>query len=146
MAIANENQGDVIISIGTVTIVDPASLVAIFKVNEITVATKTKSDLASTTYTVPSGKKFKIKTFGASYDTQGSPIFIRLEKQTSGAGAFAVLFRISLQVNGQDQSNFEMIFPGDGLLIGSATDVFKITYESALAKGSLWAGFTGNEY
>jgi hypothetical protein len=120
---------------------EAAGAAAVLKSAEITVATKVESDLSGVTYTVPTGKTFKLYTFNGSYDT-AAPMFLRLKKQTGGAGAFVTLFRISLKQQGQDESNFEIALP-DGLNVGVATDVFKVTYESALSKGTLWAGFTG---
>lgn len=116
----------------------------ILRQNEITVSTKTKTDLPSSTYTVASGKTFALSTFGGSFDTQ-SPMYLRLEKQTGGTGSFVTLFRVTLKQHGQDESNYQVTMP-QPVIVGTAGDVFKITYESALAKGKLWAGFVGLEY
>jgi hypothetical protein len=116
----------------------------ILKQNEITVATKTESDLSGTTYTVPTGKIFRLVTFHGSFDIQ-SPIFLRFKKQTACTGSWATLFRISLKIHGQDESSFEMVFP-NGVNVGVAGDCFKVTYASDLSKGSLWSGYTGVEF
>jgi hypothetical protein len=142
MAIANENIGEQSISVGSVVIADPASYVSIYKSSEITVATKTKTQLVS--YTVPSGKTFKLYTMEANFDLQSSPLYLRLEKQTAGAGAWAVIARLTLQIHGQDPSDQQLVWP-EGLKIASASDILRLTYESALARGSLWAQFTGVE-
>lgn len=116
----------------------------ILKQAEISVATKAESDLTGTTYTVAAGKSFRLMTFGGSYDTQ-SPMYLRLKKQTACTGSFVTQFRISLKQQGQDESNYQVNMP-TGLTLGEAGDCFKITYQSALSKGTLWSGFTGTEY
>jgi len=126
---------------GTSTaVMTPSNIV---KQNEISIAVKTQTVLPSSTYTVPAGKTFSLTTFGGSYDGQ-QPMYIRFQKQTGGSGAFATVLRETLSVNGQDSSNFSIIIP-TGLLVGVATDVFQITYEAAVARGTLWAGYTGIE-
>jgi hypothetical protein len=50
-----------------------------------------------------------------------------------------------LKQHGQDESNHQIDF-SLALVVGTAGDKFKITYESALAKGTLWAGYSGVEY
>lgn len=122
----------------------PATFATIYRSNEITVATKTETDLPTATYTVPSGKIFVLTSLSANYDTQ-SPLIIRLKKQTGGAGSFVTIRRLTLKQHGQDPSDVHHLFPF-GLVIGDPTDIIKITYESALARGSLWAAFTGIEY
>jgi hypothetical protein len=116
----------------------------ILRQSEISVTTKIESDLPSSTYTVPAGKSFRLSTFGGSFDIM-SPMYVRLKKQTGGTGSFVTFLRFTLKIHGQDESDFQMVFP-HGLNIGSAGDVFKITYESALAKGTFWGGFVGVEY
>jgi len=132
------------LSTTTVLVSELAPTTAVLKQNEIAIATRTESDLVNTTYTVAAGKKFKLTSFGGSYDTQ-APMYLRLKKQTGGAGAFVTIFRVTLKQHGQDESNFDRLLPL-GLNIGVAGDVFKITYESGLARGSLWAGYTGVEF
>lgn len=122
----------------------PATFATIQKGYEITVATKTETDLPTATYTVPSGKIFVLTSLSANYDT-ASPLIIRLKKQTGGTGSFVTIRRLTLKQHGQDPSDVHHLFPF-GLVIGNATDIIKITYESALSKGSLWAAFTGIEY
>jgi len=53
--------------------------------------------------------------------------------------------RTSLSVNGQDATNYGVTVP-NGIAIGVAGDVFKLTYEPAVGRGNLWAGFFGVEY
>lgn len=115
----------------------------ILRQNEVAVATKVETDLTSSTYTVPTGKAFRLTTFHGSYDTQ-SPMYVRFKKQTACTGSFVTQLRITLKQHGQDESNFEISFPL-GLIIGAAGDCFKVTYESHLSKGTLWAGYTGVE-
>ena len=124
--------------------VSASTFATIFRRAEITVATKTETDLSGVTYTVPAGKNFVLTTINANYDTQ-SPLYIRLKKQTGGAGAFSTEVRLTVKQHGQDASSTSMTFPY-GVYLATAGDVIKITYESALAKGSLWAAFTGIEY
>lgn len=111
---------------------------------ELTITTRVQTALPNTVYTVPTGKKFRLNLFSGSYDTQGG-VYLRLQKKTGGAGAWATILRISIKQNPQEASTQQLSFPM-GLLIGEATDQFQITYETALPKGSLWAGFSGVEY
>jgi len=139
------NVGDRLkVTSDAVIVVSANTFATIFKRNEITVATKTESDLSGVTYTVPSGKNFVLTTVNANYDTQ-SPLYIRLKKQTGGAGSFVTEIRLTVKQHGQDASSTSMTFPY-GIYLATAGDVLKITYESALAKGTLWAAFTGVEY
>jgi hypothetical protein len=107
------------------------------------VTTKTETDLTDTIYTVPSGKKFSINNFTGSYDLQFTTI-VRFKKQTGGTGAFNTMFAMTLQVGGQGQSTIPINF-GNGVIVGSAGDVFKITYETTNSRGNIRAFFTGNE-
>lgn len=130
-------------STASITTTD-ANFSNIYKQNEISVATKTESDLSTVTYTVPSGKKFALCSLSGSYDIQ-SPLALRFKKQTGGSGSFATIFKITLETSGQDSSNYGIPL-AKCVLVGAQTDVFKVTYESALSKGTLWAGFSGIEY
>lgn len=116
----------------------------ILRQDEINVTVKVETDLPNSTYTVPAGKVFGLTMFGGSYDTQ-SPMYIRLKKQTGGTGPWETLFRVTLKQHGQDESNHQITL-SHAIMVGNPGDVFKITYDSALSKGSLWAGFTGAEY
>ena len=138
------NVGDRIKVDSVTTVITSVASANILKQSEFAVTVKVETDAAGVTYTVPSGKSFNLMTFGGSYDTQ-SPMYLRFKKQTGGAGAFATLFRVTLKQHGQDESNFSISLPL-GILVGAAGDVFKITFESALAKGTLWTGFTGVEF
>ena len=140
------NNGDRLKVDTTITGIITGSLGAnnILKQNEIAISVKVETDLPSSTYTVPTGKSFSLTTFSGSYDVQ-QPMIIRFKKQTGGTGAFVTLFRETLSVNGQDATNFTIAIP-NSLIIGSVGDVFKVTYEPAVGRGSLWAGYTGIEY
>lgn len=116
----------------------------ILRQDEIDINTKAETDLPNSTYTVPAGKVFGITMFGGSYDTQ-SPMYIRLKKQTGGTGPWETLFRVTLKQHGQDESNHQITL-SHAIMVGDPGDVFKVTYESALSKGTLWAGYTGSEY
>lgn len=116
----------------------------IYKQNEATIASKTETDLSGVTYTVPSGKTFVLTTLTGSYDAQ-STVYIRLKKQTGGSGAFATITRIVLVNGGQGDPTVTLNY-GNGLLLGTSGDVFKITYEAAVVKGVVWAQFTGAVY
>jgi hypothetical protein len=111
---------------------------------EVTVATKTETDFTGGSYTVPAGKTFVLTSISANYDTQ-SPLVVRLKKQTGGAGAFVTEYRLTVKQHGQDSSNATIQIPY-GIVLATAGDILKLTYESALAKGVLWATFTGIEY
>jgi hypothetical protein len=137
---AGPTQVDAIVTV----VPAPSTFATIYRRQEITVATKTETDLPSGAYTVPPGKMFVLASFQANYDTQ-SPLVVRLKKQTGGAGAFVTEFRLTLKQHGQDNSNVQFTFPY-GIQLGTAGDVIKITYESALSKGTLWSSFTGVEY
>ena len=132
------NVGDALKVNASVTVVPAASTFGtILRQNEVSVATKTETDLASGSYTVPAGKTFVLTSISANYDTQ-SPVVIRLKKQVSGVGAFSTVFRLTVKQHGQDASNATIQVPY-GIVIATATDVLKLTYESALARGSLGA-------
>ena len=138
------NTGDRLkVDAGTITATATLTPSNILKQLEFAVNTKVETDATGVTYTVPPGKIFSLVSFNGSYDTM-SPMYLRLKKQTGGTGAFNTLFRITLKIHGQDESDFQFVIP-NGLLIGAAGDVFKVTYESALAKGTLWTGFMGIE-
>jgi hypothetical protein len=120
------------------------SVSSILKQNEVAVGAKTENDISGTTHTVTTGKTFMLNSMIASYDAQAT-IHVRLKKQVGGAGAFSTLFRITLEVGGQGQSTVPLTF-GNGILIGQAGDVFKLTVESSIAnKGTIWACYTGTE-
>jgi len=135
---------DAVLSSGSVTITALAAACNIIKQNEVTVNVKVETDFPSSTYTVPAGKSFNLVSFCGSYDVQ-QPIYLRLKKQTGGTGAFVTVLRTSLSVNGQDATNYGVTVP-NGIAIGVAGDVFKLTYEPAVGRGNLWAGFFGVEY
>lgn len=116
----------------------------IFKKNEATVTSRNETDLPSVTYTVPAGKSFAITTFVASYDF-ASKMFVRVKKQTGGTGPFETLFKMVMMSGGQGDATLSYDF-GAGIKIGDPTDVIKITYESSIAKGTLYAEFSGSEY
>lgn len=115
----------------------------IIRKNEVYITSRNETDMPSTTYTVPSGKKFIINSFSAAYDAQAS-MQVRLKKQTSGTGPFETLFRLNVMSGGQGNSTLSYGL-GNGITIGNAGDVFKITYEASIAKGNLFSAFTGNE-
>ena len=114
----------------------------ISKESEASITTRTKTDWTST-YTVPTGKSFILTSFSCSYDAQGT-LYVRLEKQTGGSGAFVTKERMVLMAGGNSEGT-ESIDCGIGIKIGSAGDVFKITVEASLAKGTAHAQFAGNE-
>lgn len=116
---------------------------AIFKRNEISVASRTETDMPNTTYTVPAGKTFVVSSFSASYDAQVG-MYVRLKKQTGGAGAWETLFRLNMMLGGQGNSTVSLDL-SKGIEIGVAGDVFKITYESTMSRGTLWASYSGSQ-
>lgn len=120
-----------------------ASTTSILKSNEASVSSRTEFDLANTTYTVPTGKMFSISSFAASYDAQAM-LYVRLKKQTGGAGAWVTLFRTTMMSGGQGDATTSMNF-GNGINIGAAGDIFKITIEGSIAKGTIWAEYSGSE-
>lgn len=140
------NTGDRLkVDAGSIPVtVGPDTSTGILKQGLATVSAKTEQDLSGSSYTVPSSKTFKLTSITASYDTQTTMI-IRLKKQTGGAGLYATLFQFVLAANGQDVQSFTIAVPV-GVNIGVATDVFKVTYESSLSKGVVWAGYTGIEF
>jgi len=123
--------------------VGAGSGLSVFKQNEAAVTSRTKFDLSGTTYTVPTGKKFLLTSFSGSYDAQAA-LYLRLEKQTGGTGSFVTQFRMTMMSGGQGNSTISMEF-GNGIVIGLATDVFKLTVESSIAKGTIWGQFAGSE-
>ena len=139
------NVGDRLKVDALVTVTPAASTFGtILKQAEVTIASKTETDISATSYTVTTGKSFVLTSISANYDNN-SPVIIRLKKQTGGTGSFVTQFRLTLEQHGQDPSNATIQIPY-GVKIGSATDVFKLTYEAALIKGAVWACFTGLEY
>lgn len=116
---------------------------SVFKKNEASVTVRTEFDLSNTTYTVPSGKKFFLTSFSASYDAQAA-LYVRLKKQTGGSGAWETMFRLNMMSGGQGNSTLSYDL-GSGINIGDTGDVFKITIESSIAKGSIFASFGGSQ-
>lgn len=114
------------------------------KQNEVSVASRNETDLATTTYTVPAGKVFKINSFSGSYDAQAL-MYVRLKKQTGGEGGWTTLYRGTMMNGGQGDAIFAYAF-AQGVLVGAAGDVFKITYEGSIAKGTIFAEYSGTEY
>lgn len=114
----------------------------IFKFNEASITSRNETDF-TTPYTVASGKNFYLTSFAGSYDAQ-SAMYVRLKKQTNGSGPFFTIFRLNMMPGGQGDTspNFPL---GNGVLVGTAGDVFKITVESTIAKGTVFAAFTGAE-
>jgi hypothetical protein len=117
--------------------------VSIFKKNEVAVSTRNEFDVANTTYTVTTGKDFYITSFTASYDAQAS-LYVRVKKQTGGIGTWETQFRLNMMSGGQGNSTLTYPF-GNGLKIGTAGDIIKITVESSIAKGTIFASFGGVE-
>jgi hypothetical protein len=116
----------------------------IYRRNSALVSVKTEVDLADTSYTVGTGKTFALTVFSANYNDQ-TPVTVRLLKQTGGAGAWGEEARLTLKQHPQDLGHAN--FPVDGgVVIGTATDVFKLVYESKLVRGRIWAAFAGVEY
>jgi len=128
-----------------VTVVtDATTSSAILRQADMNIAVKTEADITGLTYTVPSGKKFKLVAFNGSYSVN-FPIFVRLKKQTGGTGSFVQIYRMALGQHPQDSLNFQISNPV-GANIGVAGDVFKVTYEAALIRGNIWASFSGVEF
>lgn len=120
----------------------PWVLANVIRTAEVTPA-KAETDIGST-YTVAAGKAFALTAFVANINEQ-NPTIVRVKKQVGGAGAWTTVARITLKMHGQDPSDVDRNLSG-GIVLGTAGDVFKLTQESALAKGSLWAAFAGVEY
>lgn len=116
----------------------------VFKYGELAVPSRNEFDLTGTTHTVSTGKKLAIIAVIASYDAQAQ-LYVRLKKQTAGAGAFETVSRLTLMQGGQGDSTASINY-GIGVYIGEATDVFKMTAESSVSKGTVWAGYSGLEY
>jgi hypothetical protein len=134
---------DVVVILNTISTGEDISS-DIIKKNEVSVAVKTEFDLTNTNYTVPTGKKFLLHNFSASYDAQAI-IYVRLKKQTGGSGPFETILRLTMMNGGQGDSTINNNL-GTGLNIGAPGDVFKITIEASLAKGTIWAMYSGNEF
>jgi hypothetical protein len=129
-------------SLATITPV-ASTFGTVFKFFEVNpVSTKTETDGVS--YTVPAGKTFVLTSFQGNYDTQ-TPVVLRLKKQALGSGAFVQQMRLPMRSHPNDPSHMNILIPY-GQVIGVATDIFKITYESALSRGILWVCLTGIEY
>jgi len=120
-----------------------AAAPSIFKKNEVAVTTRTEFDLPNTTYTVPANKKFLVTSFSASYDAQAS-LYVRLKKQTGGTGEFETQLRLNMMSGGQGNSTISLDL-SSGMNMGAAGDVFKITIEASIAKGTIWAEYSGSE-
>lgn len=119
------------------------SVPGILKQYEAPITSRAELDIPNSFYTVGLGKKFLLTSFVGSYDAQAT-VYLRLKKQTNGIGAYSTVARITLQVSGQGQSTVPINF-GNGVLVGNAGDVFKMTIETSLIKGTYWAGYTGVE-
>ena len=120
-----------------------AGVANIIRYAEIAVTSRTETDL-STPYTVAAGKTFAITSFVASYDAQAA-MYVRVKKQTGGVGPFVTVFRMNMMSGGQGNSTISFDL-GSGIDIGVAGDVFKMTYEASIAKGTISAVFAGSEY
>lgn len=116
---------------------------SIFRQNEQAVTTKVDTDLTSTTYTVPAGKEFRITSFNASYDAT-TKIDVMIKKQDLGSGPFNTIFKMVMLSGGQGDATLSMHF-GAGIKVGIATDVFKIVYNAAVRKGTIWGAYAGIE-
>jgi len=116
---------------------------SIFKRNEAAVTSRNEFDLTNTMYTVPTGKRFVITSFCASYDAQAA-LYVRLKKQTGGAGAWETLFRLNVMSGGQGNSTLGFDL-SSGIEIGETGDVFKLTIESSIAKGTIYAEYSGSQ-
>ena len=138
------NDADAISILNSIAISLGASTASVFKFAELAVTSRNEVDLTGTSYTVPSGKQFFITSFSASYDAQAQ-MYVRVKKQTGGAGSFVTQFRMVMMSGGQGESTKSFDFGGGGIFIGSPTDVFKITIESSISKGTIWAQFAGSE-
>jgi hypothetical protein len=136
-------DADTLTILNSIAISLGASTGGVYKYESQPVTTRTETDLSTTTYTVPTGKKFSINNFTGNYDLQFTTI-VRFKKQTGGVGAWETLFSLTLQVGGQGQSTVPINF-GNGVIIGTATDKFKITYECSNSRGTVRGFFTGNE-
>ena len=138
------SDGDTATAIANLsTIFGGGTSLNIFRSNDVSVTTKNEFDLSGVSYTVPAGKSFLLTSFFGSYDSQ-SLMFIRLKRQLGGSGPFQTLYRLTLLSGGQGSSTLSISF-GSGIKIGSPNDVFKITIESSVAKGSAFGSFSGSE-
>lgn len=116
---------------------------SIFKYNEAAVSSRNEFDLSGTTYTVPVGKRFVITSFCASYDAQAA-LYVRVKKQTGGTGPWVTQFRLNMMSGGQGNSTIGFDL-NSGIEIGAAGDVFKITVEGSIAKGTIYAEYSGSQ-
>lgn len=105
--------------------------------------TRSETDIPGATHTVASGKAFTLTDFIASYDAQAS-VYVRLKKQTGGVGSFVTQLQINLEIGGQGQSTIPLSFAA-GIGLGSSGDVFKLTVETNIVRGNVWAMFSGIE-
>jgi len=69
---------------------------------------------------------------------------VRLKKQTGGTGSFVTILRLNMMSGGQGNSTLSFDL-GKGFAAGVAGDVFKVTVEASIAKGTIFAMFTGSE-
>lgn len=134
---------DVLAAVGAITTGTGNGASNIIRRNEAIVTSRNETDLASTAYTVPDGKVFSIDSFSASYDSQAA-LYVRLKKQTGGAGAFSTVLRLNMMSGGHGNSSISTDL-SKGFKIGVAGDVFKITYEASIIKGNIFAMFAGSE-
>lgn len=114
----------------------------VFKHAEQAVSSRNAFDLTGTSYTVPTGKQFVLTSFSGSYDAQAA-LYIRLLKQTGGAGAWETLFRLNMMSGGQGNSTICFNI-GDGIIVAQAGDILKLQVESSIAKGTVWAEYSGS--
>jgi hypothetical protein len=132
---------DVAYLLGTIAASLGAGTGTFLKQNEAAVNSRNKFDLSGTTYTVPTGKTARITFFAGSYDAQAA-VYVRIEKQTGGVGAWVTQLRLNMMSGGQGNSTLCLDL-GSGVDVGTAGDILKITVESSIAKGNVWAGYGG---
>lgn len=113
----------------------------VFRFNEVPVTSRNEFDLSGSTYVVPVGKTFAVTVFTGSYSSQAA-LYVRLKKQTGGTGPFLTILRMNMMAGGQGDSTLSLNL-SNGVIVGSANDVFKITIESSIAKGTIQAAFAG---
>lgn len=107
---------------------------------------KTKTEFPTSTYyatyTVPTGKKFRLKSMIATYNFQASITFY-LERQIGGAGAWVEVQRIEMSQGTGSDPTLPLFF-GNGTEIAQAGDKLRLTVEAAIAKGIATCSYSGD--
>jgi hypothetical protein len=107
---------------------------------------KTKTEFPTSTYystyTVPAGKKFRLKSMIGTFNFQCSITFY-LERQIGGAGSWIEVQRIEMSQGVGSDPTIPLFF-GNGTEVAQAGDKLRLTAEAAISKGIATCSYSGD--